>query len=61
METSNMKTLNHFKSWWQTNIIEKDVSLEDKQKLLAEMEAEDDATIYDISDEMIAWVREQIS
>jgi hypothetical protein len=56
-----MKTLNHFKSWWQTNIIEKDVSLEDKQKLLAEMEAEDDATIYDISDEMIAWVREQIS
>ena len=56
-----MKTLNHFKSWWQREIIDKGRSLEDKKKMLAEMKATEDPTVHDINDEMIAYVEEQIN
>lgn len=56
----NNLTLNHFKSWWQREILDKGISLEDKQKLLAEIVANDDPTVYDISDEMIEFIRGEI-
>ena len=57
----NNLTLNHFKSWWQREIIDKGRSLEDKKQLLAEIESYDDPTVYDINDEMIEFIREEIS
>ena len=56
-----MKTLNHFKSWWQSEIIDKDVSLEDKQKMLDEMEAAVDDTNNALTPEMIEFIREEIA
>ena len=54
-------TLNHFKSWWQREIIDKGRSLEDKKQLLAEIESYDDPTVYDINDEMIEFIKEEIA
>ena len=54
-------TLNHFKSWWQREIIDKGRSLEDKKQLLAEIESYDDPTVYDINDEMIQFIKEEIA
>ena len=52
-------TLNRFKSWYATNVEHR--SLEDKKAMLAEMKATEDPTVYDINDEMIAYVEEQIN
>jgi hypothetical protein len=60
MENNMKATLNHFKSWWQREVIDKSASLEDKQKLLAALEGKDDPTVYDISDEMIEFIRGEI-
>ena len=54
-------TLNHFKSWWQREIIDKDRDLEYKKKLLAEIESTEDPSVYDISDEMIEFIKEEIA
>ena len=54
-------TLNHFKSWWQREIIDKGRSLEDKKQLLAEIESYDDPNVYDINDEMIEFIKEEIA
>ena len=54
-------TLNHFKSWWQREVIDKGRSLEDKKQLLAEIESYDDPTVYDINDEMIEFIKEEIA
>ena len=52
-------TLNRFKSWYATNIEHR--SLEDKREMLAQMKALDDPTVHDITDEIIAYVEEQIN
>ena len=57
----NNLTINHFKSWWQREIIDKGRSLEDKKQLLAEIESYDDPTVYDINDEMIEFIKEEIA
>ena len=54
-------TLNHFKSWWQREIIDKGRSLEDKKTLLAEIESYDDPSVYDFNDEMIEFIKEEIA
>jgi hypothetical protein len=56
-----MKTLNHFKSWWQSEIIDKGRSLEDKQKLLDEMEAAVDDTNNALTPEMIEFIKAEIA
>ena len=57
----NNLTINHFKSWWQREIIDKGRSLEDKKQLLAEIESYDDPNVYDINDEMIEFIKEEIA
>ena len=67
-------TLNHFKSWWQREVIDKGRSLEGKKHLLAEIESDEDPSVYDITDEnnsyeedcpeeyrdeIVAWLREE--
>lgn len=56
-----MKTLNHFKSWWQSEIIDKSASLEDKQKMLDEMEAAVDDTNNALTPEMIEFIKAEIA
>ena len=57
----NNLTINHFKSWWQREIIDKGRSLEDKKQLLAEIESDEDPSVYDITDEMIEFIKEEIA
>jgi len=54
-------TLNHFKSWWQREVIDKGRSLEGKKHLLAEIESDEDPSVYDITDEMIEFIKEEIA
>ena len=54
-------TLNHFKSWWLRVVIDKGRSLEGKKHLLAEIESDEDPSVYDITDEMIEFIREEIA
>ena len=53
------KSLNGFKSWYASKVEHR--SLEDKKKMLAEMKATEDPTVYDINDEMIEFIKEEIA
>ena len=55
------ETLNNFKSWLQREVIYKGRSLEGKKHLLAEIESDEDPSVYDITDEMIEFIREEIA
>ena len=50
------KSLNGFKSWYASKVEHR--SLEDKKKMLAEMEASTDFS-DDLANQIIEWVREQ--
>ena len=56
MSDEYFKSLNGFKSWYASNAEHR--SLEDKKKMLAEMEAAEDFS-DDLSNQIIEWVREQ--